>query len=288
MMAVFLLASGCQGISVQLHRLPALRRAHSMSGQDTIIRTSSLKCSQEPTSHEDMKSRDAEAEDTRDAAPAVPPELRSMSTDMQSRDAKAEAEDTRDAAPAVPPELRAVSEKKALLAAIADLEARMTAKRGDLLVAEERIKDAGENGYMLLAANFERSRQQATSEMKMQKTYGRVDTLRSLLPFFESFDSLLGGAVEGDDGSAIHKYFGGIYKQSEKQLGQWQAAPFVAAAGESYDWRLHEQVESIESAEVAAGVIVEARERGWMIGEELLRPAKVVISKGLPEPKPEA
>jgi len=115
-----------------------------------------------------------------------------------------------------------------------------------------------------------------------------VDTLRSLLPFFESFDSLQGGAVEGDDGSAIHKYFSGIYKQSEKQLGQWQAAPFDVAAGESYDWRLHEQVESIESAEVAAGVIVEARERGWMIGEELLRPAKVVVSKGLPEPKPEA
>jgi len=187
-----------------------------------------------------------------------------------------------------PPPSDAKEEKKALRAAIADLEARLPAKRGEVLAAEERIKDSGENGYMLLAANFERFRQQASSEVATQKTYGRVNTLRSLLPFFESFESLQGEAVEGEDGSAIHKYYGGIYKQSEKQLGEWQAAPFDAAAGDSYNWRLHEQVESVESAEVAAGVIVEARQRGWMMGDEPLRPAKVVVSKGVPEPEPEA
>ena len=77
--AVLLLASGCQGLSLQLHRTSALGRA----------RTSSLKCSQD--------------EDTRDYAPAaVPPE------------AKAENEVTRDAAPPagrfrLPQELQSVS-----------------------------------------------------------------------------------------------------------------------------------------------------------------------------------
>jgi molecular chaperone GrpE (heat shock protein) len=199
-------------------------------------------------------------------------------------DADAGVEEPADASP---PPSSAKEEKKALRAAIAELEAQLPAKRGELQAAQELRKDAGENGYMLLAANFERFRQQAVEEMKVQKSYGRVNTLRELLPFIESFEALQGPATEDDAGSAIHKYYGGIYKQAQKLIDDWQATPFEAAVGESYNWRLHEQVESVESEDAAAGVIIEARERGWMLGDEALRPAKVVVSRGPPQPEEE-
>jgi len=181
----------------------------------------------------------------------------------------------------------AKEEKKALRAAIAELEAQLPAKRGELLAAEEQRKDSGENGYMLLAANFERFRQQAVEEMKTQKNYGRVNTLRTLLPFIEAFEALQSPAEGEEAGSAIHNYYGGIYKQAQKLIEEWQAAPFYAAVGDTYSWRVHEQVESVDSEDVAAGVIIEARERGWMLGAETLRPAKVVVSRGPPEPPEE-
>ena len=99
------------------------------------------------------------------------------------------------------------TEKKALRAAIAELEAKLPAARGALIDAENVLKDAGENGYMLTAANFERFREQARSELKTQSGFGKVDTLRSLLPFIESYEVLQQADVDAD-GGAIHQYCG--------------------------------------------------------------------------------
>ena len=82
------------------------------------------------------------------------------------------------------------AEKEALRASIADLEARLPTARGELVAAQDAVKDSGENGYMLTAANFERFRQQARAEVDAQKGYGRIATARSLLPFIESFEGL--------------------------------------------------------------------------------------------------
>ena len=56
--------------------------------------------------------------------------------------------------------------------------------------AQDGAKDAGEAGYMLLAANFERFRQQARTELDSQKGYGRVAAVRSLVPFAEAFEGM--------------------------------------------------------------------------------------------------
>ena len=172
-------------------------------------------------------------------------------------------------------------EKKALRDAIAALEAKLPAARGTLNAAEAEKKDAGENGYMLLAANFERYRQQAQSEMAMQKGFGQQNTLRKLLPFIETFEHLQGSAAEGDDdGTAIHSYYGGIYRQTLKLLEDWQVSPFEAQTGDRFDYKIHESVETVASEEVPDGIIVQACERGWKIGDETLRQAKVIVSTG--------
>ncbi len=178
------------------------------------------------------------------------------------------------------PKAAAKEEKKALREAIAALEAQLPTARGELNAAEAAKKDAGENGYMLLAANFERYRQQANKEVDMQKGYGRQNTLRALLPFIERFEELQTSAEEAGEGSAIHSYYGGIYKQTQKLLDEWGVTPFEAAAGETFDYNLHQSVARVASEEVAAGVILEAQERGWLIGEATLRQAKVVVSSG--------
>jgi len=205
--------------------------------------------------------------------------------------AEAEGSEEPIAAEEVPADAKAAAkaEKKELRDAIANLEALLPKKRGEALAAEEAAKDAGENGYMLLAANFERYRQQCATEMKSMKSIGRVNTLRSLVPFIETFESLqLSSNGEADDDVAkIHAYYGGIYKQLEKLLADWQVTTFEAATGDAFDWRKHERAESIVTEEYADGVIIESRGRGWMLGDEVLLPAKAVVSAA-PAPAPEA
>lgn len=194
------------------------------------------------------------------------------------------------AAAADDPNAALKAEKKELKAAIADMEAKLKIARGEAASAQEAAKDAGENGYMLLAANFERFRLQAKDELGAQKGFGRLNTARSLLPFVEQFEVLQ--AERGDDdgeagAGAIHKYYGGIWKQTQQLLESWKVAPYEVAPGTAYDYKRHSISETVASEEVAANVVMEMVTRGWEMDGEVVRPAKCVMSSGPPAP-PEA
>jgi len=60
----------------------------------------------------------------------------------------------------------------------------------------------------------------------------------------------------------------------------------VAAVGEAFDPEKHEAVSQAESDQEPDRVISEV-EKGYLFHERLLRPAKVVVSKALPEKKTE-
>ena len=174
------------------------------------------------------------------------------------------------------------TEKAELRAAIAEIEAKLPKARGELVSALDAAKDAGENGYMLLAANFERFRQTAKTELGTQKGYGKIATVRALLPFAESFEVLQAddAAADGEEGAAIHKYYGGIYKQTQQLLDTWQLTTFDAAPNDKFDVRLHQTVESVVCDDVAAGLVIDGVERGWKMGDEVVRLAKCKVSSG--------
>ena len=70
------------------------------------------------------------------------------------------------AEPETEPETDPVAiEKQELKHQIADLERQLKSARGGLIEAQDSLKDAGEAGYMLLAADFERFRLRAKDEM---------------------------------------------------------------------------------------------------------------------------
>ncbi len=54
----------------------------------------------------------------------------------------------------------------------------------------------------------------------------------------------------------------------------------VATVGEPFDPYVHEAVESIPSAEHPEGTVVEEIRRGYKLGDETLRPARVKVSSG--------
>ena len=91
---------------------------------------------------------------------------------------------------------------------------------------------------MLLAANFERFRQSARSEIDSQKGYGKVAAVRALLPFAERFTELQCERKTGEECDAddeIHKYYGGIYKQYTQLLDSWKVTEYTVSPGDKFD-----------------------------------------------------
>lgn len=62
----------------------------------------------------------------------------------------------------------------------------------------------------------------------------------------------------------------------------------IEPKGEPFDPHHHQAVVEVPSAEVAAGLVTQVFQSGYMIEERILRPAMVAVSKGGPKPQPPA
>ena len=103
-----------------------------------------------------------------------------------------------------------------------------------------------------------------------------------LLPILDIMDSF-------ERAGTLDEGIGGIKKQFEDFLTAQRVEP-IKTAGEKFDPARHEAIESVEggaaegeprsaNTERESGKIAEEVQRGYLIGEEVLRPAKVKVYK---------
>jgi molecular chaperone GrpE len=60
----------------------------------------------------------------------------------------------------------------------------------------------------------------------------------------------------------------------------------LKSLGQPFDPNIHEAIQQVESAEHAAGIVAIELVPGYQLGERLLRPAMVAVSKGPPAAEP--
>eukprot|EP00316_Scyphosphaera_apsteinii_P001926 CAMPEP_0119336924 /NCGR_PEP_ID=MMETSP1333-20130426/92932_1 /TAXON_ID=418940 /ORGANISM="Scyphosphaera apsteinii, Strain RCC1455" /LENGTH=296 /DNA_ID=CAMNT_0007347859 /DNA_START=21 /DNA_END=911 /DNA_ORIENTATION=+ len=172
-------------------------------------------------------------------------------------------------------------EKTQLRERIAELEKELKEARGKLLDAQDGAKDAGENGYMLLAANFERFRLKARDELDGQAGSGKLAAMRPLLPFAERFATLQASAEDSsDEERSIHSFYGGIHKQLSQLLEAQKVEAFEVVPGERYNWLQHTKTSEVHSDEVAEGFIIEVQGSGYLMDGQLLQGAPCIVSLG--------
>jgi len=208
---------------------------------------------------------------------------------MQEEAAEPEAELTRDpegeaaAATTADATEDAPDEKTQLKEQITALEKELVDARGQLLAEQAAAKDAGEAGYLLLAANFERFRQKSRAELSSQDQVGRVKAVRGLLPFIDAFEPLQASMDEAAPEAKIHSFYAGVYKQFNTLCESWEVEGYEAVVGEKLDFSRHVAVSRSESDE-PAGTILEARTKGYTLAGAVVRSAECVASLGPDEP----
>jgi molecular chaperone GrpE len=81
------------------------------------------------------------------------------------------------------------------------------------------------------------------------------------------------------DRENLHQGLRMVHWQLEELL-KGEGLSTVPAVGQPFDPHVHEAIEQVESAEYPEGVVVEEVRRGYMLGDEMLRPARVKVSSG--------
>jgi molecular chaperone GrpE len=135
--------------------------------------------------------------------------------------------------------------------------------------------------YLALAqrkqAEFENFRKRSARETALARERGATMLARELLPAVDNLERALEHAPEDAD---EHGFVAGVRHVHSDLVAALHRAGIeqYSPQGEPFDPTLHEAVaqQPIEGAE--AGTVVEVFQRGYRVGETVVRPARVVVA----------
>jgi molecular chaperone GrpE len=162
-------------------------------------------------------------------------------------------------------------------------DAAADAPEVDLQQLTARAEKADE--YLELAqrtkADFENYRRRAAREAAAAQDRGVAKLAKELLPAVDNLDRALAAAEaagEGDNGTAtLVSGIKLVHADVIAALGRAGIQPF-SPQGEPFDPQHHEAVAQQAVEGTQPGTVIEVYQRGYRLGDSILRPARVVVA----------
>jgi molecular chaperone GrpE len=127
-------------------------------------------------------------------------------------------------------------------------------------------------------AEFENYRKRVERERAELYQHGREDVLLQFLPVVDNFERALSSLEESEgDAEALRRGVELIHKQFSDALVKL-GLETVEAVGHTFDPHVHEAVTTEATDKHKENTVIEEFQRGYKIGDRLLRPAKVKVA----------
>ncbi|HYV07060.1 MAG TPA: nucleotide exchange factor GrpE [Blastocatellia bacterium] len=141
-----------------------------------------------------------------------------------------------------------------------------------------REKTALYDQLLRRAAEFENYRRRVERERSDAYQRARVEVLVEFLPVVDNFERALSSLEDsGGDAEALRQGVELIHKQFKDALTKFGLEP-IDAIGHTFDPHLHEAVTIEATNKHKENTVIEEFQRGYKIGDKLLRPAKVKVA----------
>lgn len=128
-------------------------------------------------------------------------------------------------------------------------------------------------------ADFENYRKRVELEKEMARASGRVSAIMKLMPVIDNIERAINHAPEELKDNAWAQGVTKLVKNLEKSLAEMGVTRIVAKPGERFDPALHEAIQFDEEAEGEHEVIAEELQAGYMLGEDVMRPSMVKVTR---------
>jgi molecular chaperone GrpE len=178
----------------------------------------------------------------------------------------------------VPPEATPIPTIDAVTApqaGAAPLSARID-ELGKKLEQLEKDKKETYDRLLRTAADFDNFKKRSRRESQEAEDRGRQSLLKELLPAIDNLERAVAHA--GNESGAVVEGLRLVLKQLTAALEKFGVRAFESA-GKAFDPQLHEAVQQLETDEHPAGTVVSEFQKGYLMGERLLRPAMVLVAK---------
>jgi molecular chaperone GrpE len=140
-----------------------------------------------------------------------------------------------------------------------------------------REKDALHDRLLRTAAEFDNYRKRVDRDRREQAEAAMADALADLLPIMDNLERAL-QAPAGQDVDAYRKGVELIHKQMTDLLRKRGVKP-IEVVGADFDPNFHQAVVQEVSAEHRDGEVMQELQRGYMLGDRLLRAAMVKVAR---------
>ena len=145
------------------------------------------------------------------------------------------------------------------------------------LEAVEAERDALKDQLLRVRADFDNFRKRTARDLEQLRKTAAQTLIGDLLPILDNLERALGHIEDKSQGLAQGMEM--VKKQFIDMLNA-NGVDAIPALGEGFDPNVHEALSHQPSEEYAADVVAVEFQRGYTMGGQVLRPAKVVVSSG--------
>ncbi|QTE23199.1 nucleotide exchange factor GrpE [Polaribacter cellanae] len=144
----------------------------------------------------------------------------------------------------------------------------------------EELLQAEKDKFLRLFAEFENYKKRTTRErIELFKTAGQ-EVMTSLLPVVDDFERALSHIEEDKEAEELRKGVLLIYQKFYNTLEQKGLSKIETKAGDIFDAEIHEAITQIPApSKDMKGKVIDCVEKGYKLGDKIIRYPKVVIGQ---------
>lgn len=158
----------------------------------------------------------------------------------------------------------------ALEAALSQAQAETDKARAE---AQAHLED-----LLRVRAEMDNVRKRAQRDIESAHKYGLEKLVEAFLPVIDSLELGAAAGAQGADPERIREGLELTLKMFAGALEKCGVRP-VDPAGEKFNPELHEAIGMDASPEAAPNTVLRVVQRGYLLNERLLRPARVVVAR---------
>jgi molecular chaperone GrpE len=162
-----------------------------------------------------------------------------------------------------------------------DVAAQDTAQEPDLLAQARAEADEMRDRFVRLQAEWDNFRKRTAAERVQERNRAAADLVERLLPIVDDLER----ATEHFDTSNADALREGITAVLNKltEVLEREGAKAINPVGEAFDARVHQAVGKQDDASVPDETVTQVYQKGYEMGDRVLRSAMVVVSQGGPK-----
>lgn len=128
-------------------------------------------------------------------------------------------------------------------------------------------------------ADFENYRKQGDQQRAMAKASGRVSAIMQLIPVIDNIERAIQHVPAELANNVWAQGVVGLVKNLEKSLADLDVTRISAQSGDKFNPELHDAIQFDEEAEGEHEVVAEELQAGYKLGDEVIRPSMVRVTR---------